>query len=113
MNAATCRIRLKWCFFKLEKENLLSDEAFAKAWAENRAARGLGKARLRRELRMKGVEADVADGAVDALDGDDMDRQAKALAEKLLRRLRGEALPDARRKVLAAMQRREVCLRRG
>lgn len=92
--------------FKLEQENLLSDEAFAKAWAESRAARGLGKARLRQELRVKGVETGVADDALNALDDGDMEKQAKALAEKLLRRLRGEPQPDARRKALAAMQRR-------
>jgi SOS response regulatory protein OraA/RecX len=48
----------------------------------------------------------VVDGAVDALDEDNMDAQAKALAEKLLRRLNDETLPDAKRKALAAMQRR-------
>ena len=92
--------------YKLERERLLSDEAFAQAWAEGRAARGLGKARLRQELRMKGVESGIADNAIDALDDGDMARQARAVAEKLLRRLAGERPQDARRKALAAMQRR-------
>ena len=55
---------------------------------------------------MKGVETGVADDALNALDDGDMEKQAKALAEKLLRRLRGEPQQDARRKALAAMQRR-------
>ena len=92
--------------FKLEKEDLQDDASFAQAWAENRAARGMGKARLRQELRMKGVESDVADSALESLDDDDIARQAQTLAEKLLRRLRDEAPQDARRKALGAMQRR-------
>ncbi len=92
--------------YKLEREHLLSDEAFAQAWTEARAARGLGKARLRQELRMKGVESGIADDAINALDDEEMARQAQSLAEKLLRRLAGEPPQDARRKALAAMQRR-------
>ena len=92
--------------FKLEKEDLQDDATFAQAWAENRAARGMGKARLRQELRMKGVESDVADSALESLDDGDIARQAQTLAEKLLRRLNDEAPQDARRKALGAMQRR-------
>lgn len=92
--------------YKLERERLLNDEAFAQAWAEGRAARGMGKARLRQELRMKGVESDIADDAINALDDEEMARQAQALAERLLRRLADEPPQNARRKALAAMQRR-------
>jgi regulatory protein len=92
--------------FKLERENLLGDEDFAKTWAESRATLGVGKMRLRQELRMKGVDGDVAEDVLATLDEEGMAQQALALAEKLLRRLKNEALPDARRKALAAMQRR-------
>lgn len=92
--------------YKLAKEKLLDDEAFARAWAENRAARGIGKARLKMELRQKGVPAAAADEAVAALDEADGEKQALALAEKLLRRHAGDSQAEAYRKALAAMQRR-------
>lgn len=92
--------------YKLEKEKLLDDEAFARAWAEGRSARGIGKARLRMELRQKGVDAGAADEAVASLDEADSQQQALALAEKLLRRHAGETQAEAFRKALMAMQRR-------
>jgi hypothetical protein len=98
--------RKRLVLFKLERENLLGDEDFAKTWAESRATLGVGKMRLRQELRMKGVDGDVAEDVLATLDEEGMAQQALALAEKLLRRLKNEALPDARRKALAAMQRR-------
>lgn len=92
--------------YKLEKEKLLNDEAFARAWAENRSARGIGKARLTMELRQKGVDAAAAADAVSSLDEADGEQQALALAQKLLRRHANEPQAEAYRKALAAMQRR-------
>ena len=42
--------------YKLEKEHLLDDTAFAAAWTQARSTRGLGKMRLRQELYQKGVD---------------------------------------------------------
>lgn len=44
----------------------LDDEAFARAWVESRdRARPRGEIALRRELRLKGVEASIVEGVLD------------------------------------------------
>ena len=93
--------------YKLEKEGLLDDEAFACEWAATRARHQIGRGRILRELVHKGVSRDVAERAVDALDREEGDAAALALAQKLLRRYAGE--PDAKKamaKLMAAMARR-------
>ena len=91
---------------KLEREALLDDAAFARAWAEARLSRKLGKARIMQELRVKGVSTEIASEAVQALDADTQDAQAVALAQKLLQRHPLPLAPEARRKLLGAMLRR-------
>lgn len=93
--------------YKLEKEGLLDDEAFACEWAAARARHQIGRGRILRELVHKGVSRDVAERAVDALDREEGDAAALALAQKLLRRYAGET--DAKKamaKLMAAMARR-------
>ena len=93
--------------FKLEKEGLVDDEAFAREWAAARARGGIGRERIMRELLQKGVSRELAAQAVEALDGDESGDAAADLARKLLRRYAGEA--DAKKamgKLLAAMARR-------
>ncbi len=93
--------------YKLEKEGLLDDEAFACEWAATRARHQIGRGRILRELVHKGVSRDAAERAVDALDREEGDAAALALAQKLLHRYAGE--PDAKKamaKLMAAMARR-------
>jgi regulatory protein len=92
--------------YKLEKESLLDDSAFARAYARARAAKGLGRMRILQDLRLKGVDGAVAETAVAELDQDDQSDAAVALAAKLLKRHAGEPAPDAIRKSVAAMLRR-------
>ena len=92
--------------YKLEKENLLDDAAFARAWVEARAARSLGKARILQELRLKGVADDVAREALATLDREQEGNQAVQLAQKLLRRHTEPESAEAKQKTLAAIQRR-------
>jgi len=92
--------------YKLEKEKLLDDEAFANAWARARAAKQLGKARILQELRQKGVDDQIAESAVATLDEDDQTGAVNALAAKLLKRYQKEPAQAAMRKALAAMLRR-------
>lgn len=92
--------------YKLEKERLIDDSAFAREWVAARALRQLGKARILQELRQKGVAPAIAEAAVAAMDREDAAGQALALMAKLLRRFDDPSAPDARRKVIAAMQRR-------
>ena len=93
--------------YKLEKEGLVDDEAFAREWAATRARQQIGRARILRELAQKGVDRESAERAVEALDEEEKDAAAVALAQKLLRRYADEA--DAKRamaKLMAAMARR-------
>ena len=103
--------------YKLEKERLLNDEAFAREYAASCARRQMGKSRIRMELSRKGLPRELIDRAaargvkVLAITDHELytpsqEAIAVRLAQKLLRRHNGE---DARRemqKVLAAMARR-------
>ncbi len=93
--------------YKLEKEGLVDDEAFAREWAASRARSQVGRARILRELTQKGLSRACAQRAVAALDAQEGEDAAEALARKLLRRYAGEAdEKKAMGKMLAAMARR-------
>ena len=98
---------IEMVLYKLEKERLMDDEAFARDWAASRARCQIGRSRILRELRMKGIPQEMAERALDELDEEEGDEAAVALAQKLLRRYSGEADErKAMQKLLAAMARR-------
>lgn len=98
---------IEMVLYKLEKERLMDDEAFARDWAASRARSQIGRSRILRELRMKGIPQEMAERALDELDEDECDEAAVALAQKLLRRYSSEADErKAMQKLLAAMARR-------
>lgn len=74
---------------------LVDDAAYARAWVESRhTGRGLARRALADELRRRGVEADVADDAVDELTHEREEATARALVAKRLpgtRRLDSQA----------------------
>ena len=94
--------------YKLTKERLLDDKAFAGEWVKSRAGKQLGKYRILRELRQKGIPQDMAEAVLAELENEEESGEnACKLASKLLRRVQNE--PDAKkamRKVMAAMERR-------
>ncbi|MGH7356590.1 MAG: regulatory protein RecX, partial [Candidatus Rokuibacteriota bacterium] len=51
----------------LEARGFVDDAAFASHWVTTRAARGYGAARLRAELRARGVASGVIDAALATL----------------------------------------------
>ena len=55
---------------ELQEENLLSDERFAESFVSAKAGRGQGPARIRRELRERGVDGALADAALAEADAD-------------------------------------------
>lgn len=98
---------IEMVLYKLEKEHLLDDEAFARDWAASRARSQVGKSRIKQELRMKGISTEMAEVALEELDEEEGGEAAVALARKLLRRYSREA--DERKgmqKLLMAMARR-------
>ena len=98
---------IEMVLYKLEKERLLDDEAFARDWAASRARNQIGRSRIKQELRMKGISAEMAEIALEELDEEEGDEAAVALARKLLKRYSREADErKAMQKLLMAMARR-------
>ena len=98
---------IELALYKLEKEKLLDDEAFAREWAQARNHRHLGKVRILQELRQKGISRTIAEKACADLPREEQETQAVALACKLLRRYAAqENETKAVQKIMAAMGRR-------
>ena len=68
----------------LTDRGYLNDAAFAHQWVESRSARGYGAARLRAELRARGVDPTVIDESVAALSPETSLDRARALARRRL-----------------------------
>jgi regulatory protein len=85
----------------------VDDAAFARHWVTTRAARGYGAARLRAELRARGVAGSLVDAALAAVDRGDQLDEARRLARRRLPALTG-ATPEK-----AAARLRDHLLRRG
>lgn len=83
----------------LKENRLLSDTRFAGLWVDARAQK-LGRARIRQELRMKGVDEDTVRAALSAFTEEDETEMAAEQAKKLLRRCKDE------KKLLSALARK-------
>lgn len=88
--------------YKLEKEGLLDDADFARQWVESRGQR-LGRQRIARELRQKGVSTQEAEQAMEAIDEEEQLSGAVALVEKGLSRTRAGEDPRKTAARLTAM----------
>jgi len=66
----------------------VDDASFARQWVTSRAGRGYGAARLRVELRARGVAAAVIAAALSTLGGDDVIARARETARRRLPALR-------------------------
>ena len=66
----------------------LDDAGYARHWVTTRAPRGYGAARLRSELRARGVATSVIDAALGGLDADTSLGRARELARRRLPALR-------------------------
>ncbi|SDO74015.1 regulatory protein [Actinacidiphila guanduensis] len=72
---------------RFEDVGLIDDQAFANAWVESRhRGRGLARSALARELRTRGVDAELVSEAVGLLDHEQEEQRAREL---VLRRLPG------------------------
>lgn len=91
----------------LAARGYLDDAAFARHWVTTRAARGYGAARLRAELRGRGVAPALIDAALSALDRADQLEEARRLARRRLAGLTRVAPAKA------AARLRDHLLRRG
>jgi SOS response regulatory protein OraA/RecX len=90
----------------LVRLQLIDDIEFAQAWVAGR--RGYGPARLRQELRRKGIERSLAEDVITTgLSEEDEYASARQVAA---RALRGHALPPERAELLRV---RRMLMRRG
>jgi regulatory protein len=86
---------------------LIDDAAFARAWVSSRqAGRGLARRALSAELRAKGVDAEVAATAVQAVDDDDERAAARRLVERKLPGMRRLDRTTATRRLIAMLARK-------
>jgi regulatory protein len=90
---------------RLRNAGLINDEAFARAWVENRNTfRPRGRSALRMELRRKGLNEDVVQSILDAqVDEETLATQA---ARKHARRLAGLEWQEFRQKLGGFLARR-------
>lgn len=71
---------------RFEEIQLVDDNSFAEGWVRARArSRGLARSAIRRELREKGIEGDMAENALEQLDEDSEEATAKELVDRKLR----------------------------
>jgi regulatory protein len=78
--------------YELQENNLLNDEEFARAWAEERLlSRKFGKIKVRNELKLKGISPDIIASILDeALTGfDELEQAVKFISGKYKRGLEG------------------------
>ena len=94
--------------YKLKKENLLDDELFCEQWIRYRMEHRFGPVRIRQELKMKGVPAQMIDCALSRLyDPEEESGHIAVLARKAWSRVRpGEDIRKSRQKVIASLIRK-------
>jgi regulatory protein len=90
---------------RLQRSGLVNDEAFARAWVENRNEfRPRSRSVLRMELRRKGLDDEVIQSVLDG--GVDEEALALQAARKYVRRLEGLECPEFRVKLSGFLARR-------
>jgi len=83
---------------RLRQEKWLDDERFAGAYVRTRVRKGIGRLRIRGELRNAGVSEEAAEAALRE-NGEGEEERLRAAYEKLARRI------DDPRKIAARLQR--------
>jgi regulatory protein len=86
---------------------LIDDAAYARAWVSSRqAGRGLARRALSAELRAKGVDAEVAAEAVEAVDDDDEREAARRLVARKVGAMRRLDRTTATRRLMGMLARK-------
>jgi regulatory protein len=98
----------------MDRSGLINDAEFSQSWVRARTgSRPMGPGRIAAELRQKGIDREVIDEALQAVDSDAELALALTVGRRKIEQLRGEDPRAARRKLGAALMRRgfssEVC----
>jgi regulatory protein len=92
---------------RFEEVGLVDDEAFARAWVQSRQpGKGLARRALAQELRRKGVDDEVARGALDEVDPEDEVESARLLVRRRLRSSAGLGRDTAVRRLTGMLARK-------
>jgi len=100
---------------RFEEVGLVDDDAFARSWVASRGAanggangggKGLARRALAQELRRKGVDDEIARGALDEIDPDDEEAAARALVRKKLRSVARVDTATATRRLVGVLARK-------
>lgn len=88
---------------RMTEVGLVDDEAYAEMLVRSKQqGKGLARKGLAHELRRQGIDAEIADQALDQVGGDDERAKAEELVAKKLRTMTGLA-PDVQARRLAGM----------
>jgi len=71
----------------LEADLLISDTRYAEIYVRQRADKGYGPVRIAQELREKGIEASIAQAAIEVADTDWLERARRARVKRFGRPL--------------------------
>src|SRR4051794_23277118 len=92
---------------RLTEVGLIDDAEFARAWVSSRqAGRGLARRALSAELRAKGVDAEVAAEAVEAVGDDDEREAARRLVDRKVGTMRRLDRATATRRLMGMLARK-------
>jgi regulatory protein len=100
----------------LARSGLINDAEFSQSWVRARTgSRPMGPNRIAAELRQKGVDRELIDQALEAVDPDMELDLALEVGRRKVEQLQGEDVRTARRKLAASLMRRgfswDVCAR--
>ncbi|WP_240644469.1 RecX family transcriptional regulator [Paenibacillus paeoniae] len=97
---------IEYALNRLESEQLVDDEQYARQFASSRMRSGLkGRLMIRQELQQRGVPKEVAAEALTELDRDSELNAAKRLAEKKSKAIKGD-MKQRKTKLMAFLMRR-------
>ena len=91
---------------RLVENRLIDDSRYAQRYVELRQDSAVGRYAMKRKLRAKGIDENVAEEALEALDDESQLATAKELAKKLLRRYEKEEPYARKSKLSQALARR-------
>ncbi|HAJ56884.1 MAG TPA: RecX family transcriptional regulator [Candidatus Omnitrophica bacterium] len=91
----------------LKKTGLLDDTLFARLWVESRIKRPLGLARLRLELKKKGIDKGVIEPVLEAASANYSEEEAvKNIIDMKIKKMRGLDPVKAKRRLYGFLLRR-------
>lgn len=91
---------------RLTEVRLIDDKAYAERMVELKSEKPIGVYALRRKLRMKGIDEDIAEEALEQIDDEQQQHAAREMARKLSRRYAAIDPREARQKLSQALARR-------